>query len=94
MIQLRRRKVLTAAGAAGALVIVAGGAEWARVLPGWRSPEADGDEFVRLLSDVHDDYINGRVVEHEGWVLSQHEFDTIPQRQHEQTGAAPSPGVS
>lgn len=90
----RRRSVLTAAGAAAALVAVGGAAEWRTLLPGDQSPEAEATDFVRLLADVHADYVNGRVTEHEGWVLSQHEFDTIGQRQAERAEDAPASSVS
>jgi hypothetical protein len=43
--------------------------------------------YAKLLADVHADYVNGRVVEHNGWVLSQHEFDTIGSRQQAQKAA-------
>jgi|GEM_PF-5877536 len=91
---VKRRSILTAGGAAAALLVVGGAAGWRALLPGAQpSPEDAATEFVKLLDDVHADYVNGRVVEHEGWVLSQHEYDTIGQRQQEQHATAAA-GVS
>ncbi|HVW93415.1 MAG TPA: hypothetical protein VHB74_12520 [Devosia sp.] len=53
-----------------------------------RAADAAAADYVALLSKVHDDYVNGRVVEHEGWVLSQHEFQTIDVRKAENAAAA------
>jgi hypothetical protein len=79
---MTRRMVLVGGGVAAAAVI-AGGAVASRILlTGPRSAESDAADYAKLLAEVHDDYVNGRVVEHEGWVLSQHEFDTLASRQH------------
>jgi hypothetical protein len=85
--KLSRRTVLLGSGA----VVVAGAAAFGTLRAiGMRapSPEAAAAAYAALLADVHDDYVNGRVVEHMGWVLSQHEFDTIDARHSEATEAA------
>ena len=55
---------------------------------------AEEADYAKLLAEVHDDYVNGRVVEHQGWVLSQHEFDTLGPRQKDQARAAGSGAIS
>ena len=78
---MRRRNLLVGAGVA-AIALVAGGATATRLLVvDQDSPEAEDAAYARLLGEVHDDYINGRVVEYQGWVLSQHEFDTLANRE-------------
>jgi len=80
-----RRAVL--AGAAGAIAVIGTGAAAVHpTAPAPPSRPADAAEaaYAKLLADVHADYVNGRVVEHNGWVLSQHEFDTIASRQQAQ----------
>lgn len=77
-----RRTVLTAA--AGAVAAIGIGAAPARpAAPAAPAKAANAAEtaYAKLLADVHADYVNGRVVEHNGWILSQHEFDTIASRQ-------------
>jgi hypothetical protein len=77
-------------GAAAVGVVAVGGAGWVfrGRLPGAHSAETDEAAYTKLLADVRDDYANGRVVEHQGWVISQHEFDTLGTRQaNEPTGA-------
>lgn len=56
--------------------------------PAQRAADAAAADYVALLSKVHDDYVNGRVVEHDGWVLSEHEFETIDMRKAENAAAA------
>jgi hypothetical protein len=75
---IKRRTVLLGGGAAAAAAI--GGLTALRLLPGPGPADADAESFVSLLAEVHDDYVNGRVAEHDGWVLSQHELDTIGRR--------------
>jgi hypothetical protein len=87
---MTRRAVLAAGAAAATVAVVSGGGAAMRSLvPATESPEAEASDFVRLLAEVHDDYVNGRVVEHRGWVLAQHEFDTIGLRRKEPAQAAP-----
>jgi hypothetical protein len=76
--KIERRTVLLGGGAAVAAAI--GGLAAVRLLPGPGPADADAEGFVSLLAEVHDDYVNGRVAEHDGWVLSQHELDTIGSR--------------
>jgi hypothetical protein len=83
-----RRAVLAAGAAAATVAVVSGGGAAMRSLvPATQSPETEASDFVRLLADVHDDYVNGRVAEYRGWVLSQHELDTIGLRRTEQDTA-------
>jgi hypothetical protein len=89
---ITRRVLLVGAGATA--LVVGGGAIGMRSLAlHTRSADAEAAEYATLLADVHDDYINGRVVEHHGWVLSQHEFDTIEERKADRRTAATT-GVS
>jgi hypothetical protein len=85
MARMDRRTMLVSSGAAALVVLAGGGYEALKwlPLPLPRSPEDEAADYAKLLSDVHDDYINGRVVEHQGWVLSQHEFDTLGVRESE-----------
>jgi hypothetical protein len=77
------RRAVVAGGVAGVAVAAAGGGYAAlRLLPP-RTADSEAAEYAKLLAEVHADYVNGRVVEHEGWILSQHEFDTIGVRQAE-----------
>ena len=88
-----RRSLLI--GGAAAVVVIGGGAAAVRnFLPASRSPDAEEADYAKLLAEVHDDYVNGRVVEHQGWVLSQHEFDTLGLRQKDQAKAAGSGAIS
>ena len=75
-----KRRTLLVGGVA--LVAIGGGAAWygRQFLPGEHTAESDAADYAKLLADVRADYVNGRVVEHEGWILSQHEFDTIGSR--------------
>jgi len=78
---MKRRNLLVGAGVA-AIALVAGGAAATRLLvTDQSSPEAEDAAYAKLLSEVRDDYVNGRVVEYQGWVLSQHEFDTLASRE-------------
>lgn len=92
--RLSRRAALLGGGAA---VVVVGGAAaggswaWGRLN---RSADTEATDYAKFLADVHEDYVNGRVVEHNGWVLSQHEADTIDQRLKEQTQQGQSPGAA
>ena len=73
------------AGAAGAIAVIGTGATAVHpTAPPTRPADAAEAAYAKLLADVHADYVNGRVVEHNGWVLSQHEFDTIASRQQAQ----------
>ena len=84
---ITRRVLLVGAGATA--LVVGGGAIGVRgILMHTRSADAEAAEYATLLADVHDDYVNGRVVEHHGWVLSQHEFDTIEERKADRGDAA------
>ena len=75
----------------GAAALIAGGAVGFRgIVARTRSADAEAAEYATLLADVHDDYVNGRVVEHHGWVLSQHEFDTIEERKTDRDAASPA----
>jgi hypothetical protein len=78
--RIDRRTMLVSSGAAMLVVLAGGGLAAAQLLPFARSPDDAAADYARLLADVHDDYVNGRVVEHEGWVLSQHELDTLDTR--------------
>ena len=83
-----RRTVLT--GAAGAIAAIGVGATPVHpTAPKAPAQAANAAEaaYAKRLADVHADYVNGRVVEHNGWVLSQHEFDTIASRQQAQKAA-------
>lgn len=84
---IKRRSLLLGASAA---MLAATGALGKQVTlpPGQRAADAAAATYVDLLSKVHDDYINGRVVEHDGWVISQHEFATIDIRRAENQAAA------
>ena len=82
-----RRVVLAGVGAAA--LIVGGAVGMRGIVTRTRSADAEAAEYATLLADVHDDYVNGRVVEHHGWVLSQHEFDTIDQRKTDHGAASP-----
>jgi hypothetical protein len=85
---ISRRMALAGAGAAA--LIVGGGAVGVRgIVMRTRSADTEAAAYAALLADVHDDYVNGRVVEHHGWVLSQHEFDTIDQRKTDHGAASP-----
>lgn len=76
-------------GAAGAIAMIGSGAAAVRPpTPAPRPADAAEAAYAKLLADVHDDYVNGRVVEHNGWVLSQHELDTIGSRQRGQKATA------
>ena len=81
-----RRRTLLAGGAAAVVVVGSGGYAATRLLGGDelglgdKSPDSAAAAYVKLLAEVHDDYVNGRVVQHDGWILSQHEFDTIASR--------------
>ena len=76
---IKRRALIIGAGAA--IVVVGGGAAAVKALiPGIRPADAAAADYAALLADVHDDYVNGRVGEYEGWVLSQHELDTLDSR--------------
>jgi hypothetical protein len=85
------RRVLLAGGGAAVVVVGAGAYGLTRLLGGdefsfgGKTPDAEAAAYVKLLADVHDDYVNGRVVQHEGWILSQHEFDTIDGRARRST---------
>jgi hypothetical protein len=80
------RRMLLAGGGAAVVVVGAGGFAATRLLDadefgfGGKSPDSEAAAYVKLLADVQDDYVNGRVVQHDGWILSQHEFDTIDSR--------------
>ena len=84
---ITRRVLLVGAGAT-ALVVGGGAIGMRSILMHTRSADAEAAEYATLLADVHDDYVNGRVVEHHGWVLSQHEFDTIAERKAVRSDAA------
>jgi hypothetical protein len=92
--KLGRRTVL-AGGTAAVVAVAVGGAAVAfrSYLPGTRTAESEAADYAKLLADVRDDYVNGRVVEHDGWVLSQHEFDTLDARQAEKP-VRPATGIS
>ena len=90
--KLTRRTMLIGGGAA-VIVVAGGGAAALRFWSGSHTPEAEAATYAKLLADVHDDYVNGRVVEYQGWVLSQHEFDTIDARRNE-APAKPADGIS
>jgi hypothetical protein len=84
---IRRRSLL--AGAAATLATVGGGAAAPRAVnqalrQAARSADAEEASYAKLLAAVHDDYVNGRVVMHEGWIISQHEFAMLTARQHAQ----------
>lgn len=77
-----RRRSLLIGGGVVAIALVAGGATATKLLAVDNgSPEAEDAAYAKLLAEVRDDYVNGRVVEHQGWVLSQHEFDTLASRE-------------
>ena len=92
------RRTLLAGGAAAVVVVGAGAFAATRLLGieefgfGDKSPDAEDAAYVKLLSEVHDDYVNGRVVVHEGWILSQHELDTIDSRARRSASDATSVG--
>ena len=77
------RRALLAGGGAVAIIAVGGGYAATRLLPFGASdtPDAAAEDYVRLLTEVRQDYINGRVVEHEGWIVSQLEVDTLASRE-------------
>ena len=79
-----RRTVVLGGMALGLLAAAGVGYAAYRLSPSARSPEAEAEEYAKLLAEVRDDYVNGRVLEHAGWVLSQHEFDTIGTRMREE----------
>ena len=83
-----RRVVLAGVGAAA--LIVGGAVGMRGIVTRTRSADAEAAEYATLLADVHDDYVNGRVVEHHGWVLSQHEFDTIEARRTDRGATSPA----
>jgi hypothetical protein len=88
---MRRRinRRLLLAGGGAALLAVAGGVIGVRTIAQrTRSADDEAAEYATLLADVHDDYVNGRVVEHHGWILSQHEFDSIAARKADRAGAS------
>jgi hypothetical protein len=87
---LNRRALLAGGGAAVAIVLVGGGFAATRLLPlgESNSPDAAAEAYVKLLAEVRDDYIDGKVVEHDGWIISQHEQDTLAERQKGRAGAA------
>ena len=89
-IPLNRRALLAGGGAAVAIVLVGGGFAASRLLPlgGASTPDTAAEAYVKLLTAVRDDYVDGDVVEHDGWILSQHEFDTLAERQKSKPGAA------
>ena len=91
--RITRRVLLVGAGAT-ALVVGGGAIGLRNVIMHTRSADAEAAEYASLLADVHDDYVNGRVVEHHGWVLSQHEFDTIAERKTPVPDAAAKVGLS
>ncbi len=82
MIKFGRRDLLLggAAMAAGSLFSTTSGAAPAAAIAAASSANAVAADYVKLLADVHADYVNGRVVVHEGWVLSEHEFAAIQAR--------------
>jgi hypothetical protein len=87
------RRALLAGGGAAAIVVVGGGFAATKLLPfgAADTPDAAAEEYVRLLTEVRQDYINGRVEQHEGWIVSQHELDTLASREsgkREEGGAA------
>lgn len=84
------RRALLAGGGAAVVVVVGGGFAATRLLPFGASdtPDAAAEDYVRLLTEVRQDYINGRVVEHEGWIVSQHEVDTLASRETGKAGAS------
>ena len=89
---LKRRTVLIGGVVATAVVVAAGGGYAAlRLLP---ASSADDEEagYAKLLAAVEEDYVNGRVVEHQGWVMSQHEFDTLANRAAEAARDRPAIG--
>ena len=73
-------------GGVAAVAAIAAATAGRTLLAGAPSPEAEEAAYANLLAEVHDDYVNGRVVEHQGWVLSQHEFDSIGARQGQRPG--------
>jgi hypothetical protein len=87
---LNRRAVLAGGGAAVAIVLVGGGFAATRLLPlgEANTPDTAAEAYVKLLAEVRDDYVNGHVVEHDGWIISQHELDTLSERQKTKPGAA------
>jgi len=78
--KIDRRTMLVSSGAAMLVVLAGGGYAALQLMPLARSPDDAAADYAKLLADVHDDYVNGRVVEHQGWVLSQHELDTLDMR--------------
>lgn len=87
---LNRRTVLAGGGAALAIVLVGGGVAATRLLPlgEAHTPDTAAEAYVRLLAEVRNDYVNGNVVEHDGWIISQHELDTLAERQKAKPEAA------
>jgi len=78
------RRALLAGGGAAAAIVLAGGSFAATQPPSFGEPDAADKAaaaYVELLAEVRDDYVNGRVVEHDGWIISQHELDTLADRQ-------------
>lgn len=88
MKQRLNRRVLIAGGGTALLALAGGAVGMRTIAQRARSADDEAAEYATLLADVHDDYVNGRVVEHHGWILSQHEFDTIEVRKGERAGAA------
>lgn len=88
------RRALLAGGGAAAVIVVGGGFAATRLLPFAASdtPDAAAEDYVRLLSEVRQDYIDGRVVQHDGWIVSQHELDTLASRETGKPGASPATG--
>jgi hypothetical protein len=87
---LNRRAVLAGGGAAVAVVLVGGGFAATRFLPlgEAHTPDKAAEAYVKLLAEVRGDYINGDVVEHDGWIISKHELETLAERQKARPGAA------
>jgi hypothetical protein len=87
---LNRRALFAGGGAAAAIVLVGGGFAASRLLPlgEANTPDTAAEAYVKLLAEVRDDYVNGDVVEHDGWIISQHELDTLAERQKGKPGAA------
>ena len=75
------RRTLLVSGAAAIMTIGSGAAPAKTVPAPARSADAAEAAYAKLLAQVHDDYVNGRVVEHQGWILSMHEFDLAMQRE-------------
>jgi hypothetical protein len=87
---LNRRALLAGSGAAAVIALVGGGFAASRLLPlgEGNAPDTAAEAYVKLLAEVRDDYVNGHVVEHDGWIISQHELDTLAERHKAKPGAA------